>query len=91
MNWRGFPSDNMRCSLEPEPRIRPLLAVEFEDIEARTAVDDVNQPAVVEGHVVGLRAWASLRRLRDERPDFLRRHRVGDVYDAHIRFYPFSQ
>src|SRR5882672_11903687 len=59
-----------------------ISLLELEDVEARVAVDDVDQPAAVDVDVVGLRAGLAGGGLGDEVADFLRRRRIGDVDDA---------
>src|SRR5436305_4009489 len=59
-----------------------LCLVEFEDVEAGIAVDDVDEPTLVDIHIIGLRRGLAGRGLGDEPAGFLRRHRIGDIYDA---------
>ena len=48
-------------------------AVKFEHVEADVAVDHVNQPALIEHHIVALRRGPAAYRLWNEIADFARR------------------
>ena len=67
---------------------RLAAAVEFQHVEADVAVDHVNQPALVEHHVVALRRGAAADRIGNETADFARRHWIGDVDDAQAAAEP---
>src|SRR5262249_35727095 len=56
---------------------RPL-----ENVQAARAVDQIDQPAVVEAHVVALHALGAGRNVRHERGDLARGMWVGDIDDA---------
>src|SRR5438876_7108440 len=55
---------------------------EFEDVEAGIAIHDIDEPAAVDVHVVGLRRGLAGGGLGDVPADFLRRRRIRDVDDA---------
>src|SRR5215207_4300700 len=48
-------------------------------MQAALAIDQVEQPAVVDGHVVALNAVGAFRYVRHEMPDFTRGARIADV------------
>src|SRR5665213_1774354 len=54
-------------------------AVELQHVETDVAVDDINQPAVVEHDVVALRRGTAADRIGNEIANFAWRHRIGDV------------
>ena len=71
-----------RASRNPAfKQIRPLSQgrrlspshLEFEHVKADVAVDDVNQPTLVEHHIVALRRGTAADRLGNEKADFARR------------------
>ena len=55
------------------------LAAQFEDVEAAVAVDEVDEAAGIDFHVVGLGAVLPAARFGDEPGDFLRRQRVANI------------
>src|SRR5262245_53113606 len=61
---------------------RPNLQLDLHNIEADVAVDEMDEPAVVDGDIVALRRPASGPRLWHVPADLARRERVGHVDDA---------
>src|SRR5262249_35227658 len=70
------------------PRIRALRmrrliwSRPLEDVQAAGAVDQIDQPAIVEAPVVALDALGARRHIRHERGDLARGMRVGDIDHA---------
>src|SRR5262245_18782415 len=76
----GFMS--LSFSLICPPRCDPIVALQdrgLDDVDAALPVDQVAQPAIVDGHVVRRRDLEPLRWIRLVEPDLARRIRIGDV------------
>src|SRR5262249_52505101 len=54
----------------------------FDDVDAANAVDEVDQAAIVDGHVVGRRALLAGSRIGQEMADLPGSERIGDVDEA---------
>src|SRR5262249_22887933 len=77
---------NLRNS--PSPLGASGRAGELENVEADITVDEIDQPARVERHVVALRRAPPGHRLRDEVTDLARRQGIGHVDDAQTAAEP---
>src|SRR5215471_7576238 len=73
---RGIASTSSRAAF----RRRRLSS--FENVQPACAVDQVNQAAVVEAHVIALHSRCAGRNVRHEGSYFTRRVRVRDIDDA---------
>ena len=60
--------------LDPQPN-----AAGFDDVDAVHAIDEIDEPAIVDRHVVGRRPLRAGGRIGQEMTDLLRRERIGEV------------
>src|SRR4029077_14803234 len=66
----------------PSSSFIDLASQTFENMQTARPIDQVDQAAVVEAHVVALHTLGAIRNVRHERSDFLRRVRICDVDNA---------
>src|SRR5580704_12443554 len=81
-SWPGLTRPS-RSPVKPgdDNRRKPPLALQFQNIETIIAVGEVDEAALVDLDIVRLRARPAAARLGDERGDFARRARVGNIDD----------